>query len=190
MLNSNGINGALNTIQNLRYSKNKDAYIAALQVFLYMMDFESEDYVKQVFEHYRLELMQVVKKLDGDTRFSSINDYLKNHNDPMLAVFSAFHDCPIMHKLLSAIEVDVKQSQKWGNIIDRTVRSTKNLGIDLQRLVVQTLLKDVRSNAKNEDVAYDSNNFYKRITLEFDDNSCIDIITDVDSTDIDAWFVS
>lgn len=190
MTNTNGINGALNTIQNLRYSKNKDAYIAALQVFLYMMDFESEDHVKQVFDHYKLELTRIVKKLDGDNSFNAINDYLKNRNDPMLAVLSAFHDCPIMHKLLSTIKVDVKQSQKWGSIIDRTMRSTSNLGIDLQRLVVQTLLKDVRANARNENIAYDSNNFYKRITLEFDDNSCIDIITDVDSTDIDTWFVS
>lgn len=190
MLNSNSINGALNTIQNLQYSKNKDAYIAALQIFLYMMDFESEDYVKQVFDHYKLDLTQIVEKLDGDTRFDSINTWLKDHNDPMLAVFSMFHDCPIMHTLLATIEVEIKQSQKWSKVIHRTMKSTANLNFELKGLVVQTLLKDVASKAKSESIDYDMHNIYKRISLKFADDSCLVIITDADSTDIETWFAS
>lgn len=186
MIKPQNINGALNMIESLQLSKNRSAYTAALQTFLYMMDFESEEYVSQVFDHYKLDLMRIVEKLDGDTSFDSINTYLKNHNEPIFVVFSMFYDCPIMHKLLATLKI--RQSQKWSGIIDRTLQSILNLDLKSKASVIQSLIEDARATAKYENVGYDLNKFYKRITLEFADKSVLDIITNADSTDIETWF--
>lgn len=188
MIKPQNINGALNMIESLQLSKNRSAYTAALQIFLYMMDFESEEYVSQVFDHYKLDLMRIVEKLDGDTSFDSINTYLKNHNEPIFVVFSMFYDCPIMHKLLTTLKI--RQSQKWSGIIDRTLQSILNLDLKVKASVIQSLIEDARAIAKYENVGYDLNKFYKRITLEFADKSVLDIITNVDSTDIETWFAN